>query len=51
MGLFQTVLGLSIFFGSSAFGFLLQAFGRQSFLAGALLAAVTFAYYNFISTG
>ncbi|MBR9689421.1 MAG: MFS transporter, partial [Candidatus Altiarchaeota archaeon] len=46
LGLFQTVLGLSVFVGSSIFGILLESIGSTTYLLGALLSGISLGAYN-----
>ncbi len=48
LGLFQTVLGLSIFTGSLIFGYLLEIFANNAYLIGSLFSILTLIIYKLI---
>jgi len=48
LGLFQTILGISIFTGSLLFGYLLKILSNNAYLIGSLFSILTLVIYQFI---
>ena len=48
LGLFQTVLGLSILTGSIVFGFLIQTISNNAYLVGAICSLITLLMYMLV---